>query len=322
MNEKKGVIWLYTLIATVIASVATTFYSILEKYYLEAQTGMYKLGAQTPVAFAVFMFIGVLILFFVVFNIDKNTLSKEIKGIPIVTSVISVLAATMLVFSAVLVFMENAKGGVVAESQLASQKVSFIFSFIAFPAALYYLLLIFSGKTKTKAVTIASFFPVIWTWGYLLSVYFDHSTEMSSPERVIQELAVIMLLLYQLMETRTLIGKAKPRMYILVSGLALIFLAPAFLSGVVDVIKKTNSLSLDDVYLLYGALMVVYVFTRMVGYAISCSGGEKKDKKHRKNDIFTEEDDAVSKEEKPSVMAEFFGEIKSEETDNTEETES
>ncbi len=288
MKENKGVMWLYIIITTVTTAAATVFNYILNKYYYETETGLYKAGINTPYAFVVFMIIGVFLLSFTVFIMDRDYLPKEIKSIPVLTSLTSVISAVVLVFSTVLFFM--VKGNIVytMSTDEVVYKMRYACSIVAIFAALYYLAVLSGGKANKKFFAGCSFFPMVWTWIFLMSVYFDRSYQMVSPKMIIKELALMALLLYQLMETRTLIEKPRPKIYLLVSGVALMFLTPAFLPDVIELVKKAGSLSLDDVYSIYGITMAAYVYTRMLGAAFN-SGIVKKKKKHRKNDIFDEE---------------------------------
>ena len=310
MNENKGVVWLYTLITALIAGISSAFYAILVKYYYEADTGMFRVGFETPDAFSVFVAVGLLTLLVSVLIMSKDGLPKEMGAVPFLTTTVAIFAAFVLVFSSVRFLTGNTSD--IIGSASAVQKIRKIGAFAGFPAACYYFLLMFVGKTKNKTIAFMSFFPLIWTWIYLLGVYFDHSSEMSSPIRVIKELALISLMLYQLMETRALVGKAKPRAYILISGIAVMFLSPAFLIDAYDYLWLGESLKLDALHVIYGALMAIYIFSRMIGFALGCGEKRVKIKKHRKGDIFTEEEDVPEQENKPTGVAEFFEEVKEE----------
>ena len=315
MNENKGIVWLYTVITTVIAVIATVFYTILEKYYIEAETGMYKVGVLTPEAFTIFIVMAVLVLVASMFLFDKDYMKKDIRGIPVLTSIVAIAVAVILGGSGVFSLISNKISFLGGSTQIV-YKIRNIGSYVAFPAALYYLAVAFSGNKKSKFLSVMSFFPLVWSWIYLLGIYFDHSAEMSSPVRIMTELSIIFLLLYQLMETRTLVGKAKPVIYLFISGLSLIFLCPAFIPNVIIWAKGTRDINIESAYVLYGGAMAVYIFTRMVGYAISFSTKPKKERKKRKNDIFDEEDELGTEEVADIAVTEFIEKVKKEVSDD------
>ncbi|MBR5314427.1 MAG: hypothetical protein IKU45_03320 [Clostridia bacterium] len=306
-------VWIYTFITALVAVLATVFNLILEKYYVEAGSGMYKSGTVTPEAFAVFMAVGVVVIIVSSIIFGKENMPKGVYGLTLVTAIASLAAAFVLAYSAVSFLMSFDLNTFSAASIVNKTRV--IGAFVAFPAAVYYFISFLAGKTTEKIQAVFSFFPLVWTWIYLLGIYFDHTIEMSSPARIIKELALITLMLYQLMETRALIGKSKPRAYLMVSSFALIFLCPAFLPKVFEWIGGDIILDTEVLCALFGAIMVVYIFARLIGFAIVCSDIKKKEKKHKPGDIFSEEEEeAVDSEE-------IFEEEQLEETENDEESE-
>jgi hypothetical protein len=220
---------------------------------------------------------------------------KGVYCLPFITAIVSLVAAFVLCYSA-FSFLSEFKAEMFSMASIVN-KTKYIGSFVAFPAAVYYFISFLAGKTPEKIQSGFSFFPLIWTWIYLLGIYFDHTIEMSSPARVIKELALIALMLYQLMETRALLGKSKPKAYIMVSSFAIIFLCPAFLPKVIEWISGDIILDAEVACSLYGALMVVYIFARLIGYSVVCSGIKRKEKKPRPGDIFSEEEEEPVTEE-------------------------
>ena len=164
---------------------------------------------------------------------------------------------------------------------------------LGFLAAIYYFIVAFSGRSKSSFAEWFSFFPMLWTLCYLLSVYFDHTALINSPIRVIQQLALIVFMVYQLFETRAMIGRAKPSLYFAVGGLAVLFLGTAFIPEIIPVLKGAVKLTYDKAYYLYGSLAMLYVFGRMIDFAFMCGGKERPVLiKFPQNDaLFTEEED-------------------------------
>lgn len=299
MNENKIIAWIYTLLTLAIAGVATAFRFVLERYYIESGTGMYKIGTNTPEAFNLFLVVSVIVLVAMLFMFRRDSLSGSLCAIPVITSIIAGVCAIALIFSGVIYLMQIKNGLAVGFGGAFIHKIKFIGALVSFPAGVYYFLSILSGKTVTKSLSGLSFFPLIWTWIYLLGIYFDHTAEMGTPSRVLLEIALITLMLYQLMETRTLVGKAKPMVYLLISAIAVVFLCPAMYPTVYTWISRGGKLDLDVLYAAYGLACALYIFSRMIGLAIKYSRNtEKKIIKNLmgKKDIFSDdeqEDDDV-----------------------------
>lgn len=293
MNENKIIAWIYALLTVVVAGVATAFRFVLEKYYIESGTGMYKIGTSTPDAFNLFLIVSVIVLAAMLFMFRRDSLSGSLCAIPVVTSIIAAACAVALIFSGVIYLMQIKNGLMVGFGGQLIHKIKLAGAVVAFPAGVYYFLSVLSGKTVTKTLSGFSFFPLIWTWLYLLSVYFDHTAEMSTPTRVLSEIALIALMIYQLMETRALVGKAKPMFYLLAASLAVVFLLPANYPVVYAWIVGGGKLNLEVLYAVYGLVCALYVYSRIIGLALKCSrNGEKKAVKRLfgKKDIFSDDE--------------------------------
>ncbi len=298
MNENKVMVWIYTLITAVIAALATVFNVILEKHYVESGTGMYKAGTVTPEAFSVFMLVGVAVIIVSSIMFGKDNLPKGVYGLPLFTAVVSLAAAAVLCYSSV-TFLMSFKVDTFSTASVV-EKTTYIGSFVAFPAAIYYFISFLAGKSTEKIQAVFSFFPIIWTWIYLLGMYFDHTIEMNSPVRVIEELSLIALMIYQLMETRALLGKSKPRTYLMVASFAIIFLCPTFLPTAYEWISGDIILDNEISCAVYGTVMAVYILTRLLGYSIASLGLRKRVKKPKPGGIFSEEEEESIISEKSS----------------------
>lgn len=81
---------------------------------------------------------------------------------------------------------------------------------LAVPTAIFFFLPAFPLKNKARIEKAFAFFPVIWCAVYLMHTYFDKSTALRSPVRILSELAMIASMLFFLMELRVRVGKSNP----------------------------------------------------------------------------------------------------------------
>lgn len=94
-------------------------------------------------------------------------------------------------------------------------------------AAFYFLLIALRGSRLTHAVTGAGYFVIFWATAAMTEVYTDQFVAMNSPLKISFMTAMMSLMLFMLYELRYLIGRSKPRAY-LVSTLAGIMLNAVF----------------------------------------------------------------------------------------------
>ncbi len=300
MNENKKVAWLYVVLTMIISGVAVLFQFILDKFYLEAELGLYKSEVLTPEAFYVYLTVAVFLVISSVLIVRRDALPKDIKHGFWFTTLTSFAAAAVMIFSAVSFFMSDSIGIAYGAAAITVYKLRYACSVIAFPTGIYYFAVAFSGKNKTNFTSVLSFFPIVWTLLFIMSVYFDHSVLINSPVRVIQQLALIVLMLYQLFESRTLLGISKPILYFIFANLSVLFLSTAFIPEVISLVNGTAEFSLQTTYYLYGSVVSLYVLSRCIGFAVLCSGGEKKKETHKpkaKEDLFTADDDIEETDE-------------------------
>lgn len=295
MNEsgKKIASIIYLLVTAVIAGVAVIFQNILVKHYYESGTGLYKAGTVAPQAFFVYLVISVLVMVAFAVALSEENCSNEMGGSSFLTGIISFCSAVVIIYSGISFFMAEREVFIPGSTEQIIYYFKLLGSVVAIFAGLYYFMAAFSGKTKSKLLPGFSFFPMIWTWFYLLSMYFDHSLRMNSPLRVLQQVALISLLLYQLLEIRVYLGKGKPFFMTLLTGTTVVLLSPSFIPQLFECINNKEKLSTDMLNYIYFGLMVFYVIFRMADTILLSENSDKpgKQKRHQKGGIFDEDDE-------------------------------
>ncbi len=267
MKRNRKFSLLYVVLAITVSVGAAFFQHILENNYLD-RNGLYEAGIITPEIFVIYAVFSALLIFTVVFWLRFDIVPKEMKRGNVNTAIISVLAAIALVYAAITFFMGNnntyfAPG----TSELMVQRLKTAASIVAFPAALYFMITAFMGKAKSKLTPYLSFFPLLWTLFFVMSMYFDRTTLINSPVKSLQQFALVVLMLYQLCEIRAHIGKVKMVTNFVLSLMSTLFLSAAFVPAVVDIILGTKSLTLDNMYCAVGAVMALYTLSRAIDFA-------------------------------------------------------
>ena len=100
-----------------------------------------------------------------------------------------------------------------------------------------------------------------------MSLYFDRSTLINNPVKSLCQLALVVLMLYQLYEIRAQIGRAKMVASFVFSLLSTLFLSAAFVPVAVDVAMSTKALTLDNMFVIVCAVMAVYTLSRAIDFA-------------------------------------------------------
>lgn len=272
MNENKKIAWLYVFLTAVISVVAVIFQYILRTDYIEAESGLYTQGSLPPGAYAVFVSVAVVLVLTSALVFRTDLLSKELKHGSVLVSITSLASAIAIVFASVMFFMDYQNKSAAQGSAGNVEKLRLVCSLIAVLAAVYYLTVAFSGKRKTRAASFLSFFPVIWTLLFLMSVYFDQSVAINSPVRTFRQLALIVFMLYQLFETRAMLGSSKPRLYFILSNLSVLLLSSSYIPELIGVFQGVEKLKVESMYSIYFGVSVLYVLARAIAFASSSNG--------------------------------------------------
>jgi len=270
MKENRKYTSLFIVLTLLLSVVAVWFQTILVEHYIEAETGLYKVGVITPEAMCIFVILSVLLISTVSFVIRMDAIPFGLKPWSVNTCITSIVSGAALGLTSVLYFL-SAKNVVVPGSTAELiGKLSFAVAILGVPAALFYLTNAFTFRQKPRFVLFLSFFTVLWTLIYLMSLYFDQSVFMNSPVKVIREISLVFLLLYQLFEIRALLGKPKAALYFMFSLITVFMLSTAFVPAFIDFIQSGNKIDLEVSCLIYIMSMILYVFSRAVDFALNC----------------------------------------------------
>ncbi len=285
MGQNKKSALLYTVLTVIMSGVAVAFQYILRDGYLEKNVGLYKSGAITPEVFYVYMIAVALFIVTVVFMLRHDGLPTG-NSRSFFKRFFALVSSVFIIFSAVMFLMNNGNDIVMGSSAQMTYNFKKIASFLAFPAALYYMLTAFSTKENDKVQVASSFFSVLWTLLYLMSVYFDHSVLINSPAKVIQQLALVFLMVFQLFEIRGLIGRQKPIIYFMLSLAVVLFMSVAYIPELVDILTGVERLTAQNSVDLYCTSMVFYVLAGACDFVYLCPNvkHKKKSDKHKDND--------------------------------------
>ncbi|MBE6643629.1 MAG: hypothetical protein E7615_08250 [Ruminococcaceae bacterium] len=298
MNENKKVAWLYVALTVVTSAVAVVFQYILLKDYAEVKTGLYPRGSMTPVAFYIFLAIAAILFCTSAFMLRKDLIPGELKRGTWYNGVFCAGGAVAVVFYGIVFFKTcGLFDGLTAFKSI--NKLEFAGACIAFLVAAYFLAVLFFGKSSSNVVVFLSFFAVLWTLIYLLDLCFDKTVLVNSPAKILRQLSLVFLLVYQLLECRALIGKAKPRLYFVSSCLTVVFMSASVFPELLIWLQGDRMLTLEATCLIYLSALTVYVFTRSIAFAVSSDGDavvlKSKAAEHKnkpRDDLFSSDDDS------------------------------
>lgn len=130
------------------------------------------------------------------------------------------------------------------------------------PTALFFFCLALPIKHRPSTETALAFFPIFWCAAYLMSVYFNNTTALNSPVRILTEFATIASMLFFLMELRVRVGKPNPIFLITFINLSVFYSSVCALPLISAAFINQWSLTQDILYSAVQLCFLTYFIAR------------------------------------------------------------
>lgn len=147
----------------------------------------------------------------------------------------------------------------------ALSTVSTALAFLSLPSAMYLLLQALPATPKRETLlTALGFFPVLWGIMALLRIYFDNTSAIGDPLRILLQCALIAVMLAFLGELKLRVGKTGEPLFFAAAGVALVLSSAAAIS---QVILKTvaHAAPTDELMLSLATFFLsLYLFVSMI----------------------------------------------------------
>lgn len=244
----------------------------------DAAIGYYRTSAVLPDVFHVLTVVSVVIALALVLFLRGKTLKSSLPtlGAPSKISALTLmiaLAALALYYMYLLAAPEKAVyGSVVSGASSAVWVIAFI---CAIPGVIYFLALALGKKKKGEAQALLGFFVIFFVLMSLAATYFDFTTAMNSPNKLLLQVSYMAVMIYMLFELRYFLGRAKPKAYGAVSLAALYLCFTVSVPGIIaffaGIFTKLDYFFCHFFMLCFG----VYILARYVSFAADEKNAEK-----------------------------------------------
>ena len=143
--------------------------------------------------------------------------------------------------------------------------VSALMAAFSLPSGAYLLLQAFrSGSEKRRTLlTVFGFFPVLWGITALLRLYFDNTSAINDPLRLLLQCALIAVMLAFLSELKMRVGKKGEPLFYAASGAALVLSSAAAVSQVILRVVVTTVPTGEFLLSITALCLSLYLFVRM-----------------------------------------------------------
>ena len=264
-NQCYKVYRIYVISAGILALISGIILTMFNYFFYDFNLTLYAHGA--PV-FAIYtIFISTILFFFTSFFTLKTDLLPLVypKRNQRLCSVFLLLCALTLCATVLFGLLGSSKDRLITlfhtenlmlAAASALIKISLV---LAVPAAAYF----FVSFISDKVMPVFSMFAGAWALVYMMRVYFDMSTVVMDPLRMLTTASAAAVALFMVVETRVGMERPSPRAYVF-AGLCAAFIC--FVSGfskVAAIFLRERAIEVQTTYDLFELFFGVYAFSRL-----------------------------------------------------------
>ena len=253
----------YILLAVAVAFALFQTFLVL-KYY-EADVFLYAHGTALPSIFNVLLSVFVIgvILYFSLTNCDTS--SDSLAECSVATRIFAFLAGAAVLFNGLYDLSVYSKR--TSDMLYIAQKQDKFIMWSAVLAFVGFIYFIFCFALPDKAANAKTWLGCVivgWHIVYLLAVYFDMTNPLNNPIRLMNEFALVGIMMYLTVEIRYLCNIPKKGFYIGTSIVAFTLLSCSSVSNIMFVISGNANTGGNMIIFVYQFFAAGYVLTRLL----------------------------------------------------------
>ncbi|MFA6948100.1 MAG: hypothetical protein WCQ72_03890 [Eubacteriales bacterium] len=282
----------FMCIAACAAAVAASAANIVVMLrYYESSVNLYVSGSVIPSALNIAIAAVAAVLLCSGLFVGRGRLSASLAPMSQFAVFASGLCGFLCAATAVMRVYEYVTGAFSVKTDDVSTIFACIAALLAIPACIYFISQAVSASVKRTPHIITGFFVIIWGALTLVSAYFDMTTPLNSPPRILNQIACIALMIYMLYELRYPLGAARPRHFLSFGCASIFILTVNGISTVALTFFGMFTVGYQTVLAIFQIAMAIYILSR----ELSLVGAPE--------DTATAESDAAIKKKAPADTA-------------------
>ncbi len=248
----------------VCAVIFTAFQSFLVLKYYEADVYLYAHGTALPTVFNVLLSAFVIVVLVGCSLCTCEEYSDKLARSSFATRFFSLLASAALLATGIFEMIGyNQRTSELMYMAQKQDKFILWSVLLSFGAFIYFLLFAFVPAKLNRIKTVLGCITIVWHILYLLAVYFDMTTPLNDPMRLMNEFALVGIMMYLTVEIRYLCGTPKKGFYIGTSIVAFTLLLCSSVSNLIFALGGNSVQGGNVAIYIYQLISAVYVFTRL-----------------------------------------------------------
>ena len=260
MMKKHLIYLIFTLLATTVL-VTAQIYLILN--YYETDIALYASGTSLPTVFNISLVSCVVIVITSLFVMKNENFSETLPTVKSFTVFASAMCGLILSASVLMGFYK-----ILMQDFSRPVSVQEIFNFIslicaAIASAYFFVLAL---KTEPYKIQNAFFglFIVIWAAFRLMTEYFDVTSPLNNPIKILHQISYIAIMMFFLYEAGYSADIKKPKLYAVGGYLAIIFTFTSSLPIIILNISKLKFINTNTFSYIVELCLAFFVLVRML----------------------------------------------------------
>jgi len=256
---KKHLIYLIFTLSITIISIAFQLFLIYN--YYETDVSLYSTGTSLPKIFHISLFVCVLIILSSILIFRKDSFGDELPKIQSLTVFASSICGFILAASILIGLYNVLTSNFTGSLQDVFNLISLL---SAAPASAYFFIIALKAEPYKVQTSVFGMFIVAWSGAQLISEYFDVTSPINNPLRIMHQLAYITLMIFFLYETGYSANIKKPKFYAMGGYLALLFVFTSCLPIMILNISKIKIINTDTFSYIVEFCLAFFVLIRML----------------------------------------------------------
>ncbi len=236
IGKKNTRVLLIISIAAVILSVVTR--SVLTVTTLDARYGVYEHGNAIPTIYHILLLVICLLMAGYALISAKSTNKAFFPASNSFTVFASFACGFLLAADFLITFITVAANG------LSPTRFDIIEICFSVPAIIYFIAIAVKPKSRSSVLALASLFPIAWCAVCLIRMYFDTTVLMTSPDRILGQIALLSAMIFFLSEARIRVSNFSHRLFTASASVAPVLL----LTHAVPNLLFANRLAIGESY--------------------------------------------------------------------------
>ncbi|MBE6687285.1 MAG: hypothetical protein E7591_08705 [Ruminococcaceae bacterium] len=264
-NKFKINIRMLALILVAVALVLAGFRTILVCSSYDIEASHFDNGNPLPDIFNYILFALTVCVIIILFLCKKGELPSDIGVTGNVTKFFAGAVAFCSLWGGLYSFTKTVS--IPDVMQTRAQQLGNIQALLSLGVFIYFVFNAFSNEKHVKIKSVFGLVTILWHVLFVLTIYFDMTTPLNAPVKVLFQFAVLASMFYINYEMRFFVNIPQPRAYVAASLVSVVFLLSASVSMIVGkLMGKVNIGYLDLIYCVQLLCTAGYVLSRLFTY--------------------------------------------------------